>query len=43
LRYLLASVSIYTNFLSCGRNVVARKNVLLEFGLGAAHPSGGQH
>ena len=34
-----ASASIYTNFLSRGRNVVLQKNVPMEIGLGAPHPS----
>lgn len=38
-----ASASIYTNFLSRGRNVVLPKNAPLEIGLGAVHPSGGKH
>jgi len=38
-----ASASIYTNFLSRGRDVVLPKNVPLEIGLGAAHPSSAPH
>ena len=34
-----ASASIYTNFLSRGRDVVLPKNVPMEIGLGAPHPS----
>jgi hypothetical protein len=38
-----ASASIYSNFLSRGREVVLPKNAPLEIGLGASHPGGGQH
>jgi len=38
-----ASASIYTNFLSRGRDVVLPKNAPLEIGLGTAHPTGGPH
>ncbi|MGB7844256.1 MAG: hypothetical protein WBL63_01475 [Candidatus Acidiferrum sp.] len=38
-----ASASIYSNFLSRGREVVLPKNAPLEIGLGTSHPSGGQH
>jgi hypothetical protein len=34
-----ASVSIYANFLSRGRDVVLPKNAPLEIGLGTSHPS----
>jgi hypothetical protein len=34
-----ASASVYTNFLSRGRNVVLPKNAPLEIGLGTTHPS----
>jgi len=37
-----ASASIYTNFLSRGREVVLPKNVPMEIGLGAPHPSAKQ-
>jgi hypothetical protein len=38
-----ASVSIYSNFLSRGREVVLPKNAPLEIGLGSSHPSGGKY
>lgn len=38
-----ASASIYTNFLSRGRNVVLPKNVPMEIGLGAPHPVRARH
>ena len=38
-----ASTSIYTNFLSRGRNVVLPKNAPLEIGLGTTHPTPKQH
>jgi hypothetical protein len=37
-----ASASIYTNFLSRGRDVVLPKNAPMEIGLGAPHPSPNQ-
>ena len=37
-----ASVSIYSNFLSRGREVVMPKDAPLEIGLGTSHPSGGK-
>ncbi len=38
-----ASVSIYSNFLSRGREVVLPKDAPLEIGLGTSHPSGGKN
>lgn len=38
-----ASASIYTNFLSRGREVVLPRNVPMEIGLGVPHPSPYQH
>jgi type IV secretory pathway VirB10-like protein len=38
-----ASASIYTNFLSRGRNVVLPKDAPLEIGLGTTHPSSSKH
>jgi len=38
-----ATASIYTNFLSRGRNVVLPKNAPLEIGLGTSHPAIRKH
>lgn len=38
-----ASASIYTNFLSRGRDVVLPKDAPLEIGLGTSHPSTSKH
>jgi len=38
-----ATASVYTNFLSRGRNVVLPKNAPLEIGLGTSHPSRVKH
>ena len=38
-----ATASIYTNFLSRGRNVVLPKNAPLEIGLGTSHPASRKH
>lgn len=38
-----ASTSIYTNFLSRGRNVVLPKDAPLEIGLGTTHPGSSKH
>jgi hypothetical protein len=38
-----ASASIYTNFLSRGRNVILPQNAPLEIGLGTSHPGNSKH